>query len=1235
MFTSQQRAAITDRSRSLLLSASAGSGKTAVMVERFVEAVLNDGVKPDEILALTFTEKAAGELRERIGHRLIDLGAHELELDLGRAWIGTIHSFCLRVLRSHPLALDLDPRFTVCDESTARRTADSSYQSAFEEWIENGGGAAIDAAAAYGAGLRSTIFEAYGELRSRGITEDRLPLPARPTVPDRQRVSLLMACADMVKALGEASGGKRISEAVVAVQACQELAEREGQIPLPDEFLPTKLGKGAKLLQGEIADRYRECWDSYRQACIDYHAYPVLLQFSALLKAFGESYRVAKHRRASVDFEDLQLLVRDLFRTDRAILGRWRERFSLIMIDEFQDTNRLQLEILSALERDNLFTVGDEFQSIYAFRHADVRIFRERRAELGVEQTLQLSTNFRSVREVLGVVNDTFQPTFGTDFSPLVAATDADPSPQDDLEPRVELLLTKADGWEEREGQLGLSELTPQIGRRAEARLLAHRVRQEVDGGRKLNEIVVLVRATSSLRLLEQALEDQGLATYVIGGRGYWSKEQVRDCLAYLNAFANPLNEDALYGVLASPFCGVNSDALMEIAFRVKEIKEPAWEVLQDRRYDRALLTADDNERLERFTTFFRREREAARGLPIDLLLERAMIHTGYDLEILVRPDGERRFANVRKLMRLAREYEASEGRDLHGFLAYAQTQDHLEAHEGEAPIESEGLEAIRLMTIHRAKGLEFPVACVADLGRAPNGGHPDLLIDSAGGCGLRLRLLGQKEVVSAYRHCQIDSQRAADMAEEERRLFYVAMTRAREHLLLSATRELDGFEEYKPHNPPIDWIVPEMFGGSLSKINFELADQVITSHGQGAGQIRLVVNGPETIDQLLPGSAFAPHLSSNLTVLNTVLPDPPAVESSTGGKQVVARSKPSRLSYSSLQRYVRCPYRFYLQRELRLEDVDAANVHPLAAEAASAQAEADSAAQTEFWEGDQGRLWPETESSTEDLVTENFLPDKTTESEPELTETNADSPELSEGPTLTPMQRGSAVHLLLDRLDFKSQAAPDTDQIQGLCEIHFGKRLSQDEVGDIQRLIENFLQSQLFAKIANTARIQREVSFAFALSSDLDEPTQLQSEEQAPIVSGVVDLLAQQPGGNAVIIDYKTDPIGEVSPDELVDRSYSLQRSIYALAALSQGSAEVEVAHCFLEDPKAISSSHFTQADRPRLIDELKTAAGGLLSRQYPVAEEPHFDLCRSCPGRETLCSWSEQMTLRTLESA
>jgi ATP-dependent exoDNAse (exonuclease V) beta subunit len=1178
-FTSEQRAAIDSRTGSGLLAANAGSGKTAVMVERFVEAVLRDDVAVGSVLALTFTEKAAGELRERVRRRFTALGETERARETDAAWIGTIHGFCARVLRARPLAAGLDPRFTVLDAAAARRLAEAAYERALEEWAAARGAPAIDLAAAYGPGLRDMILATHETLRSRGEAAPRLPIPPERAVPD---AAALLAAREGAAAALAGWDGKKVTAAREALEA---LAIGD-EVPWPGELDAAKLGGGAKALDDPACADYREAWEAYRTACADHHARSAVALLDDLLARFGAAYDAAKAARAGVDFSDLELRVRDLL-AEPGARHAWAERFALIMVDEFQDTNRLQLDVLQALARDNLFAVGDEFQSIYRFRHADVEIFRELRARLDEGRVRRLTRNFRSAEELLDVLNGAFAPELGERFTPLVAGAPSvpadgplrlfDPDPVSG-DPPVELLITDTRDWEDGP-DLGLSAFATQPWRRAEARLVAHRLRAEIDDGRRPGDVVVLVRATGSLRLLEQALEEQGLPTYVVGGRGYWSQEQVRDGIAYLRALANPRDEEALLAVLSSPFCGVGTDALVLLADAGRESGLwPALRAAEGSDWIAALPEAE-RERLALFARVFAAERPRAERVALEVLLESAIVATGYDLAVLARSGGERRLANLRKLMRLARDYERAEGRDLRGFITYAATQDLIEAREGEAALESEGLDAVRLMTIHRAKGLEFPVVCVADLGRAAGGTRERLLVGPGGRVGLRMAPIGGGETVPALDWQRLHEAEQEAEAEEERRLFYVAMTRARERLILSGGIDCERWPAPRPDGPPINWIARALLddpAGAIARAGGEVApgggeaapgggDAAPgggeTAPGRGEvvverrwedrpARLRLVLNAPGTLDAVLPRSALAPDGRPRAGARPTALPDAPKV---LPAPPVRPRPAPQRLSYSSLGAYGRCGYRFYLQRLLRLPAVQPPP-----------------------------------------------RPD-------------------AEAPALAPTTRGSIVHALLEDLDFAHPVAPEPEAVRALAK-QWDVELSGDEVQDIRDLVAAFAASPLCARLAAARRTRREAPFAFAL-----EPG-----GGGPLVTGFLDAAAIEPDGGILIVDYKSDRLEGAEPADVVERDYATQQIVYALAALRDGAPRAEIAYCFLERPGEPVTRAFTPADVPALEEHVAGLARGMIAGEYPVAEVPHRELCGDCPGRAALCSWGEEMTLR-----
>jgi ATP-dependent helicase/nuclease subunit A len=928
-WTEEQRRAIERRQGDLLLDAAAGSGKTAVLVERFVRCVLEDGVEVSAILTITFTEKAAAELRERIRARLVELGAADAARATEGAFISTIHGFCARVLRTHALAAGLDPRFEVLDADRAGLLAGAAFERSLEGLADD----AIDPVeliAAYGVGtLRAAVLTVHDQLRSLGRPEPRLPeLPSPPPGGADPASQLHAAALALAAELGLlADPGVSVVQALERVRWALEL-------PAPDEIWPAELWRarlprnGAALCT-DACETYGEALAAFRRAAGAAAAGPVRDGLNALLRSFGARYAEAKTELSAVDFEDLELLTRQLFRTQPALRSRYAERFHTIMVDELQDTNRVQLELIEAISSGNLFTVGDAQQSIYGFRHADVELFRERGRRLeriGSRETLR--TNFRTRPEIIGVLNPGFEAAMGEQFTPLRAGR----APAGDREPRVELLIAdKGADWD-LEGMASPWRL-------AEARGLADRVAEIVAGGASPGEIVVLMRASTDMRAYERALEQRGLPTYVIGGRGYWAHPQVVDMVAYLRALANPREEEPLYGVLASPLVGLSLDGLVILAAGARAAGRDAYRTLADgegaiEELRRAGLDEADGTRLAAFRRWFERERARAPRAGIEELIDRALTVTGYDLSMLEMPGGRRRLANVRKLMRLGREHETLHGPDLRGFLDALDERERGGdgAREGEAPVEGEALDAIRLMTIHRSKGLEFDIVCVADLGRSPRPPSAIVRVDpgrepEAGEgerparIGLRLARAGAAGRESALDYSAIgDEVRAAEEAEE-RRLFYVAMTRARERLVLSGAAKLDGWIDggSKVGGGPIAWIAPA-FVPDLATVVAEGGG--VVEHGEGRLAVRLLQpsedeepDAAEARGQPQPsrGPAAATEPSPTAPRVATTAASPAPVAPIGAGAPV------DTLSYSSLADYRRCGYRFYAERVLGL----------------------------------------------------------------------------------------------------------------------------------------------------------------------------------------------------------------------------------------------------------------------------------------------------------------------------
>ncbi|MEA2421490.1 MAG: hypothetical protein QOF55_589 [Thermoleophilaceae bacterium] len=1178
LLTGEQQEAIERREGSLFLHAGAGSGKTRVLVERFVRAVLDDGVRVDQILAITFTEKAAAELKGRLRRRFLELDERERAREAEGAWVSTIHGFCSRLLRTNALLAGIDPEYRVLDEADAARLSIDAFDRALEDFVvhaRSGGGERLDLVASYTPDkLQRMVTTVYSRLRSQGNRVPALPSIERPVLGD-QGARLARALEAAGGMLGSVEGpNKTVIAALAQVESCGKLlgAVPEGGLGDAVEFEDRRVKRGNALaLRDGVFDELDEALSAWIAVCAGRRAYDDYVLMTKLLELYGRRYDELKHARAALDFDDLELRARDLLRDQHALREVVRARFEHVMVDEYQDTNPLQNELLDLVAAGNLFTVGDERQSIYGFRNADVGVFRERRdaaREAGADT--RLSVNFRSRPELIGALNEAFSGVFGDSFAPLAVP---DGAPPVGPEPRVELLVVnnKRRCWEALgEDPFGHSMRDVPVWRAAEARLLALRIDQLVQAGEcGYGDVAVLLRAASDMGAYERALSERGIPTYATGAGGYWGQQQVADVRSYLAALANPRDDLALYNVLASPLAGASLDALPIVRSRARAVRRDLWWALEeafvaggDGSEGLALaLPEADRARVGEFVRRFAAERQAAPRMSLEVLIDRAVTLSGYDRAVLGLVGGARRMANVRKLMRLAREFEAERGRDLRGFIDFVDEREMLAAREGEAPLEGADLGAVRLMTVHAAKGLEFPVVCVADLGRTGRGDDGALQVSADGRVGLSVASLGGGSV-GAMQMEAIKAEAEASAEEEERRIFYVAMTRAEQRLIVSGATDTVKWDEASPLGAPMDWVWPALAPGA--KLLFEQA-----AEGIEAG-VRCVLLAPETIDEILPEAERMPVAAAACSDA-----DPPAGSAPAPDFPPLPEGAPlpvARLSYSALESYKRCPYRFYLERVVKMPRAGAALALP-------------------------------------EVVVEAPAGDQLSLAAPVAPE------------ALSPLLRGTIVHELLERVDFRRPRVPgraEIDRRAGANDV----ALTDAEAGEIADLIERFLASDLFGRIRAARRVRRELPFAYPL-----EPDGLGG--RSVLINGVVDVHADL-GERLLVVDYKTDALGGRDPVEVCDEKYAGQRLVYALAGLRAGAyTEVEVAYCFLERPDLVVSSSFAAGDRSALESDLLALAGGVIAGEFAPTDSPHRELCQFCPGQPALCSWTPDRTL------
>ena len=705
-------------------------------------------------------------------------------------------------------------------------------------------------------------------------------------------------------------------------------------------------------------------------------------------------------------------------------------------------------------------------------------------------------------------MNHLFGPEFGDGYQPLAASGEF---PDPVFGHPVELLVTDKASYAE----------TGQHWRRAEARHIARRVRELVDTGAATPaEIVLLFAAGTDAEWYEEELRREGLPTYRATGRGYFGQQQVVDMLRYLRLLHNRYDDEALVTVLASPFVGVSNDALVLI--RRHAGRRPLFTGIE-----RSLPTAlddDDRRLILAFKQRYDRLVAASVRLSLERLCEQVVSAHDYDLAVLAYPGGKRRYANLRKLMRLARSYEELRGRDIEGFVQFIRDQEALGTGQLEAVSQEEGADAVRLLTIHGAKGLEFKVVVVADAGRDTDRppAADEILALSDGRFGFKVVHPTTREhrpvfAYDAVREAGVQADRA-----ERFRLFYVAMTRAIDRLIVSGAID-------KSDKTPIGWV--------LSRLGCEAELAAATEPFElerGGATFLVRVDRPELLPPVEPAEPEVAVEPGQLELF-AEFPTTP-LEWGYRLPEFAPIPEPAlhtvrRLSYSALAVFERCSYRYYAERIAGLRERNAG---------------------------------------------------------------------ASGGVGLAATEIGDAVHRLLELVDLAAPVVPDIEVVRT-----WYPDVSDAELDRISTFVTAYCESELAQRIAMLAGARPERPFAF--------------EHDGVLLHGRLDMLHRD-GPRALVLDYKTNALGDRAPDEIVDAGYRLQRLVYALACFRAGAEEVEIVYAFLERPDAVVSATFTRADIPELEAELSAVIARINLGEF--VPTPSEFACSGCPALDVVCA-------------
>ena len=880
---SPRQAAAVSAGGTVLVDAGAGSGKTTVLVERYVRALTERNLQPSQVLAVTFTNRAAGELRERIRARLRGEGRDDLVGAVESGWIGTIHGACRRILQEEGAGAGATGALRVAGAIEAILLRDRAFDVALRETVAAQGDTGLELAASYGRErLRRIATDLLLGARLRGRVPSAPAAVADESTLTAALVRLREAAHDEAVCDGESDAVVRRRRAAADLLA---LLDRD---PGPTELADL----GAYRALGPRA--YKDVVVEAELAARDLVAASVAAPLDDLLTRFAQHYEAAKEAAGALDHDDLLIRTHALLERDAVVRQRLQERFREILIDEFQDTDGLQIRIVELLRGDDvpLFLVGDEQQSIYGFRGADVEVFRRARAAAVDDPTataLELPENRRSRPALVGAVNAVFLRDEAFAHRPLEAV-------REDEGDALALELV-----------IGVGERIDD-GRAREAAAIAARIRRLVDEeGYRPGDVALLFRAGSRARLYEQALREQGLATVASTGRGFLRRQPVADVIALLRVLWNRYDDLALLTCLASPMAGVSNDGLALISAATE------WEVVEALdRLGEIPLDPADAARAASLRDALARLRPRVGRLGLADLVAAAITETSYDIATLVLPDGIERMANLDKLQRVARDFEEAQGPDLPAFVRAIESGRLDGELRAEGVVASEDDDAIRLMTIHQAKGLEFPVVVFADtaFGRAAEA--PSAIVAADGRTGVVVPAatgsLQPTRMLLGLREERAEAERA-----ETLRLAYVACTRARDRLLIGGARGGRAVS-----------------GTILRWLDEMLGDVDLEKPGSRIVDVDGIPIGVDIVDEV---PVIAARVAAAAAVEGQVEPEPGvqlalAVDRIAGDEEVgeavpgplaplpsPSAPTPPTLSYSALGLFTQCPYRFRLER--------------------------------------------------------------------------------------------------------------------------------------------------------------------------------------------------------------------------------------------------------------------------------------------------------------------------------
>jgi len=805
----QKRAISVDPSTDRIVIAMAGSGKTTVLAEYYFALMnMNNGYDPSEIVAITFTEKAAREMRMKLIRKFMREGRDNQARELYSAPISTIHSFCSNIVKENALVLDLDPDWQVLDETQSSILMEQCLRDSM-------GKLKVERSDIYEVLMRrikwgsdpyATFNDFFMDFRSRGFSvEDLTPGPSIEAVFDESMINFQDSITDFINAFNEKNANKKLSEAELRKKILlEELLSRIKQI----EFENCSLELASEI---DIFWRDRKLWTKVADSLIDYlddlkkakndfiqklvyiMGSDIRIAFLELVKVFDDEYQKAKTSDAVLDYDDLQDKAIKLLKDYPHVRDRIRNRIKALLVDEFQDTNPVQMALIELMRpAKRFFAVGDPRQSIYGFRHTDVSIMLKEIEKYSSDNgdVVELNENFRSRSMILDVVSEFFKDELiDPEYERMNfgCITSGRKFMHEELHNPVEFMASFGEDTDEaRDVETGA------IARRLAEILNEGMVIEEKSGAQRTvnpSDIVVLFRKHSNMLDYSRALEQVRIPHHVVSSQGFYYQREIMDLINFLELLSEPDDALSLCEVIRAPFCGITIDGLYRIIASMKTVEHHGKLRLSGQFWkdDSISLEKEDSERWDHFRFVFPELIERCSSMGPSGRLREILNITHFRGASAVGRGGKRRLGNIGKLLDFADTWDKDFPGDNKGFISRMKDLRFREAREGETPV-SAVENSVTMMTIHSAKGLEFPIVLFADaITRGKIDSH-QILLTKSGHVLVKQRVVNEEfsdKLKDFYFEEEKDERNRLEN-NEAKRVLYVALTRAMEKLIIS-----------------------------------------------------------------------------------------------------------------------------------------------------------------------------------------------------------------------------------------------------------------------------------------------------------------------------------------------------------------------------------------------------------------------------------------------------------------